>query len=223
MVWLLMERKMNRKYAVGGIVIAVITIMSGSAWADMTFEDKIDYWNGAGDPWEPGDVFKFDSVGILEGCPLSYVHDLTDDVDFGAGYEVVDATLELDFTNFGDDPVTKWKLTWQGLVSYTVPESQTLLEEWVVAFLEDGTVADLGEIDEDSDVHSIAVLDVSAINDDGLFGVEISVSNHACGLGFVSLDHSILSGTACQVPVPGAALLGLLGLSAAGIKLRKRC
>ena len=58
---------------------------------------------------------------------------------------------------------------------------------------------------------------------DGLLNVKVKTGYFVTGVheDFEWL-HSTLSGEFEAVPVPGAVLLGLLGLSVAGVKLRKR-
>jgi len=62
------------------------------------------------------------------------------------------------------------------------------------------------------------------INDgsgDGILDVTVKVWNPT-GVATAWLDHSVLYGDLVVVPVPGAVLLGILGLGAAVVKLRKR-
>lgn len=83
------EGRMKKTFLKGALAALVgVGLMAGSAMAaSYEFVDMIDTWGG------------FESALITENSPLSYIHDLTDDVDFGAGDLVTSATLELDFTN----------------------------------------------------------------------------------------------------------------------------
>jgi hypothetical protein len=198
--------------------------MSGSALADMTPRvetDVIDDWSVLG--------ITVDARPIVEGSPFVYTHDLTDQVKYGIGEYVTDATLTLDFTDMGADGVsvpTEWTWSWDVWAFVPtewewLPDEEFGFGEYVtVALLGNGTVVDLGEIDDDTDVQSIVDLNVALINDDGKLDVAVSVSNRNLGWGTIALDCSTL--TASVVPVPGAVLLGMLGLSAAGLRLRKR-
>ena len=66
------------------------------------------------------------------------------------------------------------------------------------------------------------------LNDDGMLSVEVTIDDTPLGCfgGWINgeadvyLVQSELTGT--YVPVPGAVLLGMLGLSVVGVKLRKR-
>jgi hypothetical protein len=188
---------MKGKCIIAGIAIALAMVMSGSASADSyAFSDLIDTWPVWGD-----------ATPIVQGFPLSYTHDLTDDVDFAAGHEVTEAWLELDFTNdLTDDHGSKL----YGLIKWDFREFAR------VAY--DGSAwVDLGEVD---DGQYDLMLDIDWLNDNGELDVTIEVGNPLC-TATAWLDHSRVYGTAV-VPVPGAVLLGVLGLGAAGIRLRKR-
>ena len=203
---------MKKRHLLTAIVTAIVAIGGGSASADMTygFEDIIDSWT----------VLGVDALPLVEGIAVTYTHDLSDDVDFAAGDSILDAWLELDFTNDSGDGS---KLS--GYVKYDYRE--------FVRLDLDGTPSTvyLGEVDN-------AAYEVQAnaayLNDNHQLSVTINVYNFLGGTSPLNwngatagawLDHSRLYGTAGEaapVPVPAAMLLGLLGLGTAGVKLRRR-
>lgn len=188
---------MKRKCIIAGIAIALAMVMSGSASADSyAFSDLIDTWPVWGD-----------ATPIVEGCPLDYTHDLTDDVDFDAGHKVTEAWLELDFTN---DWIDGYYTKEFAKVAAWNPDTSTWDTFW-----------DVGEVDNDQYSLVLETDLITDINTDRVLGVQISITNKKAGPGTAWLDHSRLYGTAV-VPVPGAVLLGVLGLGAAGLRLRKR-
>jgi len=80
------------------VAAAFVLLAAGSAMATTyAFEDLIDRWG----------LLQIDAVPIVEGLPLSYTHDINDSVNFAAGDAVVDAQLQLDFTNDNNDDVTR--------------------------------------------------------------------------------------------------------------------
>lgn len=206
---------MNKKYVVLSVVAALVACMSGSASAALyQFSDSIDHWSYDlwADEWHASYTETFltvDAARISEGNPLSYTHDLNRVV--GAGDTIVGAYLELDFTNDeaeGDDVGSWWIFEWDDEEYATVAYNGS---DWVA--VEDGAELDDG-------VYSI-VLDIDWLDDDGMLDVTVAVRNNL-GAADAWLDHSRVYGTAEVVPVPGAVLLGMLGLSAAGLRLRKR-
>ena len=209
---------MSKKHIGGGIAIVVIAIMSSVVSADpypRTVTDTIDHWNrnGTNWAWEPGDGARRENLRLREGRPKTYTHDLTDLVDFETEF-VKEATLDLDFTNMGPDGIC----TPCGTI--TIPG----WEEWVSLVFDDDIASwiNLGEIDRDNEPVEGIVVGTEWINDDGKLDVRINVFNYGCKPATISLDKSTLHATVCQVPVPGAALLGLLGLTTAGVRLRRR-
>jgi hypothetical protein len=78
----------------------------------------------------------------------------------------------------------------------------------------DGTEWNLGEVGNDDYGHSIT----ASLLSDGLLNITVKSTG-----GDFYFDQSKLCVNTCYsaVPVPGAFLLGMLGLGAAGIKLRK--
>jgi len=198
------------------ILTAVLTIcMATVAQADMTetlvvnevagtFVDTIDFHQGSG--W----LYK-DYVTISQGNNLEYSHNLNagpDGLDIPTSNLVTNATLELrlkDDENDNYDYNTFWH--WFDYDN----------REYVWLGLDGGTLVEIGEMDTQN---YSTVIGLELLNDDGVLGVDIAVVNNM-GTADIRLDYSKLSGEYAVVPVPGAILLGLLGLSAAGIKLRK--
>lgn len=164
--------------------------------------DEIDTWTCDG--WLYG---LNDAVLVVQGCPLVYEHDIT---GYGVPgrFQVREACLELDFTNDGSDA---YGSAFCGLIRWDLRESAR------VGF--DGDAwQDIGEVD--NGFYSL-ILDVDWLNDDGILDVTIKVWNPT-GVVTAWLDHSVLYGDLVAVPVPSAVLLGILGLDAVVVKLRKR-
>jgi hypothetical protein len=207
-----------KKLSIALVVAALVALTAATASADpYNFEDMIDGWSySSSEGWYPDpDAPSNSSAWIFEGSPLSYQHDITDSVDFGAGHKVTAASLELDFTNDGTDDVFEF----MGTVFWDY-------REYAKIGFDGNGLEDITDFPDDDldDGQYMLVLNIDWLNDDGLLDVTIDVYNDFGGvLGGTAtayLDHSRLYGTAV-VPVPGAVLLGVLGLSAAGIKLRK--
>ena len=191
-------------------IVLVFAVAGNAGATSYSFEDMIDYWNFDGSVY--GEDWSFshpsDAVFISECDPLSYTHDLNDDVDFGAGDVVTSAYLEFDFTNDSSDKhgsflIFQWDH--REYASYVIDE--------------EGVVHNLGEVD-DENITGL-VVDLDWLNDDGKLDVTVRVSNEL-GTATAWLDHSRLYGdaeTASPVPEPttmllfGFGLLGLVGFS----------
>ena len=188
--------------------VTLVFGMVGSASATTyAFSDTIDYWNLSGTSYGESQTLDhaFDSVILTENNPLSYTHNITDDVNFGAGDLVTSATLQLDFTNDLLDTV------FTGWFSFRADRTEHIY----YAFDGTGWIY-LDEVDNGQ--HNISI-DLALLNIDGQLAVDLKVSNWDNGNTSAYLDHSILSGTAETAPVPepstillmGAGLLGLAG------------
>ncbi len=202
---------MTKKHMIASITAAFVVCvacLTNSASAGMyTFADTIDTWG-----W-----LETDAVRFTQSSPLHYTHDLNQEVNFAAGDRVTEAYLELDFTNDATEDLgggDTYKLT--GLLKWDNREYATVGFDGL-AWVE---VASGAEIDDGA--YSV-VLDIDWLNDNGLLDVTLTVHNSRSSAD-AWLDHSKLYGTAMTpqipddptpavVPVPGALLLGLLGLA----------
>jgi len=201
---------MNMKRYRYGLIAVLTAVMSGSASADLwrgaeyDFVDVIDTWTCDGQPYGP-----FGSTLIVQGDPLTYQHDITDR-GVPDRFEVTDAWLELDFTN---DLTDAYGSVFCGLIRWDFREYAK------VAYDGEGWIDIDGGREIDAGYYPL-VLDIDWLNDDGILDVTVKVSN-PLGTASAYLDHSALYGNMAPVPLPGAALLGFLGLGYAGVRLRK--
>lgn len=186
--------------------LATVLLASASAQAiTYSYDHTISSWGFMG--WA-------DAAWIGQDAPLSYTHDLRDQVDFARGDVVCDATLELDFTNDHSDHhgsflhIFKWD---NREFTRVVFDGQ----DWV----------DIGEVDNGQ---YEVVLDIDWINDDGVLDVKVQVWN-PLGTATAWLDHSRLHGTACEskgpgpnMPEPTTAVLAVMGLGGIAGYVRRR-
>jgi len=209
-----------KKFNITVVIAALVALTAATTSADMypkTVTDVIDTWGLLG----------VDAAPIIEGAPLTYFHDLNQEIDFVTEY-VTQATLALDFTNMGEDGYTEQVWVWTGFFQGHWEDGEYVTvpgwEEYVTLHYDEvnGTFVELGEIDPENEPVGGLVLNVDWLNDDGKLDVAISVWNYGILPASISLDKSTLTASVEAVPVPGAALLGVLGLSAAGMKLRRR-
>ena len=176
---------------------ALVFGLAGFAGAtSYNFEDMIDSWG----------PLNVDAAWIGQNHPLSYSHDVNDDVNFLAGDLVTSATLELDFTNDHTDEYGRF------IIRYDFREFASAAydgQNWIIGEVDNGQY-DIG-------------FNVDWLNDNGFLDVTVSVWN-PLGTATAWLDHSRLYGTAethdtAPVPEPSTILLmgaGLLGLVAVG-------
>ncbi len=196
-----------KKFSIAIVVACLMALTAGTVSADpvVNFSQFLDFRAG-GDPGNPAN-HPF-GIFIVQGQPFTYQHDVLNavpSIDIGAGHYVTDATLKLYFYDEDTD----------GIGNY----------EWVTVNFNGGAgtwnIGTYGDGSDDVDwaTYPFAV-DVAWINgNNGILAVEVAVRNVG-GTGDIFLKTSELSGTAV-VPVPGAVLLGVLGLGAAGMRLRK--
>ncbi len=212
-----------KKLNIAVVIAALVALTAATASAEMwltdpdgyDFLDWVDTWNpfGAYAQWEPGDpdLFNSDVLLLADGDTVTIYHDLTDN-GVPVEYLVSEINLELDFTN---------DITDVGLFGNSREEFAR-----VAAYNPNTGVWDMfwdaGEVDN-GEYAILVTTDVvyDDVNLDGILGLQLSITANGL-LNLTSLDHSAVWGDLEAVPVPGAALLGVLGLSAAGMKLRRR-
>jgi hypothetical protein len=186
-----------RKTIVGIFIACLLVIgVAGQTFA-YSFTDTIDKWG----------LLQVDAIHVVQGIPLVYTHDLTQEVNFAAGDYVTSASLLLDFTN--DIP------------DLEVGIAGPLFTENVKVAFDGHSWIQVGEVD--NGVYSVGV-NIATINDNGKVDITIAVYNNLTGSATAWLDESTLTGTACAraIPEPGTVMLfgaGLIGL--AGWRLRK--
>jgi len=184
------------------LITALVALMSGVASADLPFTS-----------------IETPNVLINEGETYTVTHDLS--IDPPALTVPPDVITSANLTlYFDDDPTTVW--------GYEVLPYDLALEfAWVdIAGGAGGSgswVEVGGWVGQDELDYSI---DTDWLNlNSGILPVDVTIENWNDHWFFgthadIYLTQSELSGT--YVPVPGAVLLGMLGLSVVGVKLRKR-
>lgn len=212
-----------KKLNIPVVIVALVALTAATASADFwddydrqpnQFVDRIEYWTLDG---QPGGIL--DATPITENNPLIYTHTITE-FDIPDDYLVTGAWLSLDFTN-PDGLLNEEKLDFRGGDGFKLTGWGEYDHREFVRFAYDGSGwVELGE-DDGGQYNYDLYLDLDVLNDDGTLTVTVGVRNEL-GTGDVWLDHSVLYGNVARVPVPGAALLGVLGLGAAGLKLRRR-
>lgn len=198
-------------------VVVLVAIMAGTVSANM-FTQTISFNNLSNPYWAVGDS-STDGKLILQAAPFSYVHDIlyaVPPVDVPGGDVVTSATLSLVF--FDEDK--------QDRVHMQGNQNSWKDEEEYVKLAFDGNVwVNLGEVDSGSynPQDYGLIVDLGWLNDDGVMHVTVNVWNNNLANGNIYLTSSTLTGdfTVAPVPVPGAILLGMLGLGYAGRRLRR--
>ena len=216
-----------KKFSIA-VVTALIALIAGSVSADVTpslvvsgdeFIHTMDFHTGYINRWGRY-IETADYITVGNCTNIEYTHDLNagpDGLDVPNTHRVTDATLAL---TFGDDDSDDhgWFF---GYYDY---------REFVKLAYDGVTWFDITDVSNGHDVDSNTYSTVLAINwlTDGKLDVQLDIWN-PLGNADLRLYSSTLSGhfedvpaDAVHTPVPGAALLGMLGLSVAGTKLRRR-
>lgn len=210
---------MKRKNVIPKIAVIILLAACSSASADMvealavvdsSFAHVVDFYHWRWNPcfgW-----YTRDGVTIYQGSPLVYEHDLNADglLDVPGTHIVTDADLELTFKRDKSDSHGKVWTRWFHI--------KWDFREWVWLRFDGDSFINVGEMD--ATTYDVAVDLLPMINDDGVLSVKIGVWN-PLGNADIGIVSSVLTGDFETVPVPGAVLLGMLGLSAVGVKLRK--
>ncbi len=183
-----------KKYSIAIVVAALIALTAGSAFAD-TFTSTVNV----------NQVISELSNG--NAGSLTYYHYLnvaTPPLTI-PGDVVTSATLTLTFSD-DEDP------SWWGESAY---EYGRVTLDGVVTF---------GWQELNDGAYPMTVNPIF-VNTDGVLAVLVQIDNNEDGwwgtTGDICLVTSVLTGEFTPVPAPAAVLLGLLGLSAAGARLRK--
>lgn len=203
---------MNKMRLLMCVAAGLVAVMSGSVSAGMTypFTDTIEftastnrYWNGSTDSLSYGKL-------LLEGTgsspsvnnPFDYAHNIGSVVNLGAGDLVTDAELTV---TFWDDESDSGNAANREVVRVGVWNGTT----W--AWNQLGDVGTGG--------YSGSQINAGWLNDDGILGVRVEVTNNG---GDIWLTSSALTGFAiAAVPLPTSILLGVFAVGLAGSKLRK--
>ncbi|HPC96633.1 MAG TPA: hypothetical protein PLU87_16935 [Sedimentisphaerales bacterium] len=209
------------------VVTMLIALIGGSVSADVTpslvvsgneFVHTMDFHTGF--HWWGGYIETADYITIGNHANIEYTHDLNagpHGLDIPNTHRVTDAALSL---TFGDDEGDShgWFF---GYYDY---------REFVKLAYDGVTWFDITDVSNGQDVDSGTYSTVLAIDwlTDGKLNVQLDIWN-PLGNADLRLYSSTLSGhfedvpaDAPHAPVPGAALLGMLGLGVAGTKLRRR-
>jgi hypothetical protein len=210
------------------VIVTFLALTAGSVSADVTpslvvsgdeFVHTMDFHTGYIN-WRGRYIETADYITVGDSANIEYTHDLNagpDGLDIPNTHRVTDATLSL---TFGDDDSDNhgWFF---GYYDY---------REFVKLAYDGVTWFDITDVSQGKDVDSGTYSTVLAINwlTDGKLDVRLDIWN-PLGNADLRLYSSTLSGhfedvpaDAPHAPLPSAALLGMLGLSVAGTKLRRR-
>ncbi len=197
---------MDRRTLIATVVAALVAVVGSPASADLyPFNSSIDFTSPSNPYWNPGDDqgrgkhIKEGPGSSSKDDPFNYAHNINPLVPLGD--LVIDAMLTLEFVD--DDPDKNGS-------------------EYVQLAFEGGSGIPIGEVD--TGVYDPPfIVNVNWL-DDRILNVRVEVTNEN-DRGDVYLKSSTLSGNAevasPVVPSPASVLLGFLGLTAAGLKLRK--
>jgi len=190
---------MRREHIVSTIAAVLFFAMSESASAGIAAVEALSVYDSSFAHWID---FYYQEWDCSSGSSYWY-EDVTINQDWNLAYE-----HNLNTTGLLDVP---------GSHIVKDVDLELVFREEIGLGLDGSNIGSIGEVDE---IVYCVDIDPLLVNDDGVLGVEIAVCNDL-GTANATLVSSVLSGEFEAVPVPGAVLLGILGLSLAGVKLRK--
>jgi len=177
------------------IMILFVGVAGNASATSYAFEDPIDFTA----------IYGMPGLLIENGIPFTYFHDVSQEVDFGAGDVINEATLAVVFFDADGD-----------IVSFTMDTNELVvlgLNPANGSFL---TFNDLGEVD--SELYPVAV-ELDWFTSGGILDVGIAVYNLG---GNVYLTSSTVSGLASAPPVPEPGTVLMFGAGLAGFAWFRR-
>ena len=202
---------MDRRLFIGSVAAISVVLAGGPVWGDLRpFSTEVSF------------ISTSNPNGQLVTRTSSYTYEQSIDsptvVNLSAGDRVTDATLTLTFYDNEDDQPNSDKHNKNEFVTVRVATD--------LAFSSSVSTS-LGDVDTQSRVLSYTGQDltnyIAWLNDDGKLGVKIQLDfdNQDVYLTSSEISGYFTPAAPPVVPVPGSVLLGFVGLTAAGLKLRK--